>query len=333
MADRRKAGSCTASILALGLAACDASPGTDGGPADADPDGTGWRPLAALPMPIQETGVAAIGNRVYVVGGFAGFDVLDQVHVYDIAADRWDTAADLPMPIHHANVAAVGGKLYVVGALTGQDFAPIPDVWEYDPAQDEWIEKAPMPSALRRGAAAAGTVGNIIYVAGGSGVGGGSVATFTAYDPGTDTHDTTLPDLPDALNHLVGAGVGDTFYAIGGRDVGIVGIQNRCHAYDPVGRAWTECAAMPTARGGMAAGVVDGAIIVVGGEGNTGASTGVFPQAERYDPGSDSWTSLDPMRTPRHGMGAAGVDGVLYVPGGGDVMGFGATEVVEALVF
>ena len=38
------------------------------------------------------------------------------------------------------------------------------------------------------------------------------------------------------------------------------------------------------------------------------------------------------MRTPRHGMGAATVGGALYVPGGADVQGFGAVDVVERFV-
>ena len=39
------------------------------------------------------------------------------------------------------------------------------------------------------------------------------------------------------------------------------------------------------------------------------------------------------MRTPRHGTGAAVVGGVLWVPGGADVQAFGATDVVEYLVW
>jgi hypothetical protein len=88
---------------------------------------------------------------------------------------------------------------------------------------------------------------------------------------------------------------------------------------------------MPTARAGIACGVDGDRIAVVGGEGNGSASTGVFPQAELYTVSRDRWESLDPMPTPRHGMGAAIVDGVLYVPGGATLAGFGAVDTHEAL--
>jgi hypothetical protein len=38
------------------------------------------------------------------------------------------------------------------------------------------------------------------------------------------------------------------------------------------------------------------------------------------------------MRSPRHGTGAAGFEGRLYVPGGADVQGFGAVDTNEVLV-
>ncbi len=59
--------------------------------------------------------------------------------------------------------------------------------------------------------------------------------------------------------------------------------------------------------------------------------SGVFPQVEAYDPIKNTWSTPPAMRTPRHGTGAATVDDVFYVPGGGDVQAFGATAIVEAL--
>ena len=50
---------------------------------------------------------------------------------------------------------------------------------------------------------------------------------------------------------------------------------------------------------------------------------------EAYDPRSNTWESLTPMATPRHGIGAAVLGGLVYVPGGATVQGFGATGVHE----
>ena len=93
---------------------------------------------------------------------------------------------------------------------------------------------------------------------------------------------------------------------------------------------------MPRARGGTSAGVIGGLIVVVGGEGNnvTVNSMRVFPETDVFDPVANSWRTVAPMRTPRHGMGAAVVGNVLYVPGGATAQGGGtAVAILEAFSF
>ena len=86
---------------------------------------------------------------------------------------------------------------------------------------------------------------------------------------------------------------------------------------------------MPTARGGIASGVLEGKIVVLGGEGNDDDPSGVFAQVELYDPATDEWTALPDMAVPRHGMTAA-VDGDgLAVPGGATREGFGAVATFD----
>jgi hypothetical protein len=72
--------------------------------------------------------------------------------------------------------------------------------------------------------------------------------------------------------------------------------------------------------------VVDGVIYVFGGEG----SSGTFDENEAYDPEGDSWEAMPPMPTARHGIGAAAVAGVIYVPTGGPTPGGSQIDVHEA---
>ena len=58
----------------------------------------------------------------------------------------------------------------------------------------------------------------------------------------------------------------------------------------------------------------------------------MFAEVEIYQPETESWRAVLPMRTPRHGMGAAVVDGTLYVPGGADRQGFAAVATHERFV-
>jgi N-acetylneuraminic acid mutarotase len=76
--------------------------------------------------------------------------------------------------------------------------------------------------------------------------------------------------------------------------------------------------------------VVQGCLYVLGGEGNANLPSGVFPQNEVYDPRTDVWETLTPMATPRHGIGAAVLGDRIFVPGGANVQGFGATAAHEA---
>ena len=60
---------------------------------------------------------------------------------------------------------------------------------------------------------------------------------------------------------------------------------------------------------------------------------GTFPQNEEYDPVTDTWRTLKPMLTPRHGAAAGTINGVVYVAGGGPIGGFALSDTNEAFSF
>jgi N-acetylneuraminic acid mutarotase len=311
--------------LALGLA------GLSGCSDEAPAPGPGtWSGRASLSLgPRQEMGVASVGGQIYVVGGFdaAGAPVAS-VEAYDPGEDRWSQRASMPAALHHVNLAAVGDRLYVVGALSGAGFTAVGTTLAYDPAADQWMPLASMPSGTERGASGVAVVGTRIYVAGG--LRGDSVADFSAYDTATNSWEA-LPSISVARDHLAAATLQGRVYAVAGRDNG--DLRGALEAFDPATGAWTSRAAIPTARGGCAAAELSGRLVVMGGEGNDADLNGIFHQTESYDPATDRWTTNAPMRTGRHGIGAAVVNDVLYVPGGASQAGFGAVAVHEAFVF
>ena len=321
------------SLAALFMAAAIALAGCGGGGGGGavptpPPTASNWRTLASLGAPRQESGVALLNGEIYFVGGFnAASDIVADVDVYNPGTDTWRKVASLPRPLHHPNVSAAGGRLYVVGALSGLNFSADGATLQYDPASNTWTQKAPLPAGSERGAAAVGTLGNLIYVAGGL-RSGASVTDFSAYDTSTDTW-TGLARMTTSRDHLVGAVVGNRFFAIGGRSGSALRAQ--VEIFDPAAGTWSAGQPMPTPRGGCMGAAVDGRIVIVGGEGNAATASGVFDQSELYDPTSNTWSTLERMRTPRHGSGAAGLNGSLYVPGGATVQGFGAVATSEAL--
>ena len=291
---------------------------------------TGWHARAAVGLgPIQEVGVVALQGRMYVVGGFdSRSNITSSVQVYDPSSDSWGQIAPLPIGMHHPNVAVIDGRLFVLGALIEHTFTATGTVWEYWPDEDRWLERTRMPPGTERGASAVGVIGGMAYVAGGVRV--TAVAEVTAYDATRDSWTTEVPNLPNALDHLTGEVVDGTFYVMGGRRGTLTSVVGDVYAFTP-GSGWKRRTPMPTSRAGTASGVVNGRIVVVGGEGNANAADGMFSEAEIYDPVADRWATLPPMRTPRHGMGAVGIAGALYVPGGGVRHSLAASAVHEVL--
>jgi N-acetylneuraminic acid mutarotase len=285
-----------------------------------------WVTLAPLQEgPRQEVGVAAIGNTIYVIGGFDG---VGRVEAYDVPTNEWATVANLPQPRNHIGAAAIDGFVYSVGGFVGNGFTPADEVYRYDPERDSWREMAPLPT--RRGALAVAAVDGLLYAVAGNGP-AGNVTRHDVYDPGTDEW-TELPPFPSPLNHLAAAGFEGRLYVVGGRsDGGGTNNSAALRRYDPSTQQWESLTPMPTARSGLAAAVLNRRLVVVGGEVNPADPDGVFPQVEVYDFATDTWESLDPMAVPRHGIGAAAVGDLLYVPGGAVRAGFGATEHHDAL--
>ncbi len=307
----------------------DAAVGPDA--AAACDDARPWASAAPLLLgPTQETAAVAVGATIYVLGGFHGeLGVIDAVQAFDTATCTWSSGPPLPLTVHHANAAVVDGTIYVLGGLRTLTFTAIDNVWAWNPATEAgWTARRSMPAGTARGSAVVGVIDGTIYLAGG--YRGGAVAEVSTYDPIADAWRTALPPLPAARDHGCGGVVGGKLYVTGGRRGTIDTPEAEVYEYTP-GGGWIERAPMPTARGGTACGVIDDRIVVVGGEGNPDLPSRVFPQVEAYAPATDTWSTLAPMPTPRHGMGAAAVGGRLYVPGGAIRDSFGAVATHEIL--
>jgi N-acetylneuraminic acid mutarotase len=214
--------------------------------------------------------------------------------------------------------AAVGSRVYVMGGALANG-APTAATWAYDPLTNVWSSRAPMPTARSAGMAAVAQ--GRIFVAGGSPAG----STFEVYDPATNQW-SALPAVPTPRNHLAGGISGGRLFAAGGRPPLTLDV---LEIFQIGAGTWSTGASMPTGRSGHAAAMVRGCLYAFGGEGNPNHPNGVFPQNEVYDTRSDTWDSLTPMPTPRHGMGAAAVGGRIYIPGGANVQGFGAVATHE----
>ncbi len=288
----------------------------------------GWSPMAEIDGgPIQEIAVLALNGEIYILGGFDSRALIVATgRAYDPRTDTWRSIADLPVRMHHANAVAAEGKIYIVGFLAN-GFQADARGFIYDPVEDAWSEGPRMPGSTGRGASGTVLIDRRIYFAGGL-AGGGAVDLFSAYDLDSEAW-IELPPVPTPRDHMAVGAIDGKLVIASGRGGPIESVTPRVDIYDPVANSWSEGAPMPTPRGGTAGAVLEGKLYVFGGEGNRDEASGVFAEVEAYDLAEDSWSSLESMPTPRHGMGAATLDGVIYVPGGATVQAFGAVDAAE----
>jgi N-acetylneuraminic acid mutarotase len=200
-----------------------------------DPVADTWKALAPMPIKRGSPVAAAVGNKIYVIGGASlppgSTDIavspttphmsVGNVEEYDPETNTWRERAPMPTPRNHAAIGAVNGKIYVIGGRVGAAFisaaSDISTVEEYDPATDKWsAPRARMPTT--RSALGYGVYNGRIYVAGGEYQDPHMMATFRtveAYDPASNSW-SVLPPMPVSRHGLAAGVVGNRFIVVGG---------------------------------------------------------------------------------------------------------------------
>ena len=89
---------------------------------------------------------------------------------------------------------------------------------------------------------------------------------------------------------------------------------NAVRAFQPRIGTWRSCAPIHQQRIGACAGVIDGALVVAGGQHNCRDLSSV----EAYDPSSGAWTSRAPLPCAVRHAAACAIGGKLFVAGGAD---------------
>ncbi|MGZ5080360.1 MAG: Kelch repeat-containing protein [Usitatibacter sp.] len=201
-----------------------------------DPAADSWKALAPMPSKRGSPVAAAVGDKIYVIGGATTppgsketavhparpHISVGTVEEYDPATNTWRQRASMPTPRNHATAGVVNGKIYLIGGRVGAAFisagsSNVDVVEEYDPAADAWgSARARMPSA--RSAMASGVYGGRIYVSGGEGQNAQMMYTFRAleaYDPAANRW-AVLPSMPVSRHGLAGTVLGNRLHMVSG---------------------------------------------------------------------------------------------------------------------
>lgn len=303
---------------------------SDDGPAPAPttaPAVTASPAPAELPVPRTEVAAATLDGRIVVAGGLTlDGAASDRADIYDPAANRWEPAPALPLGLHHAGMAALGDRVYVAGGYTnraGQDWVAQSLVLSLGRGERAWREEPALAAGPRGGLALAAAGGRLVAV-GGTDPAGRFLARTEVLTPGQRSW-TAGPDMTEPRDHLAAAGSGGRVFAIAGRLGGLDTNKATVESWDPgAGGGWRAEPRLNDTRGGTSATEAGGRPCVAGGE----EPAGTIASIECLSGGR--WSRVATLRTPRHGLGVAGVGDRLHVIAGGPEPGLfvsGAHEV------
>jgi len=241
-----------------------------------------WSRGTQLPIARSEDSVAAVGNTIYVIGGYApagpnpgtldstGQVDVDQplVQAFDLESGRWSDRAPLPRGKNHVGVAALGGKIYAFGGFVAQNRDPVADANVYDPATKRYTTAAPLP--VGRDHMGLVAYGEKLYaIAGRIDDFGHNTSYVDIYDPKTNrwTEGTPMPSQRSGMAVVV---YRDRILAIGGERAG--GTFTNNEAYDPRTNEWTTLTALPEGRHGTGAVVIGDSLYLPAGAPVNGGS-------------------------------------------------------------
>ncbi len=277
----------------------------------------------------HENAMAAIGNRVYLLGG-RGMRPVDELN---LSTNTWKALETSPLEMNHFQALSYKGEIYVLGAFTGKypHEMPIEHIYIFNPKTNAWRKGPEIPKDRLRGAAGTFIRNNKFYIVCGiqDGHWDGFVGWFDEYDPATNTW-RKLPDAPHARDHISVAVVKDKLVVAGGRTSWAKTNQvlqltlNEVDIYDFKTNTWTTLDAsknIPTPRAGATAIAYKGKVLIIGGE--SSAHVEAHNEVEAFDVQKNTWEKWPNLHTTRHGTQVVKAKGKLYIGAGSKNRGGG----------
>ena len=207
--------------------------------------------------------------------------------VYDPTTDTWTTKRDVPNDLAYQGLMGVLYQDQIHLFYKNYHYV-------YFPANDSYSRKADVPTQRTWGTCAA--VGDKIYVIGGysynTPIGASNVNEV--YDPTTDTWTNKAP-LPASLIGTTRENpvINDKIYVTHGLDALAGNFHTETYVYNPATNTWTQMSSADYPRDGVACGVIDNTLYVIGGRTDLPGPYGLTHN-EMYDPdldkGDNTWT-------------------------------------------
>lgn len=274
-----------------------------------DPASDVWTEKANLLTGVANTGAAAIGQFIYIPGGYNGAGV-STMQRYDIVADSLTTVAPMSEGIFGHAVVALNNKVHVLGGDVAGAAGTTHRI--YNVATNSWSDGQPLPVPVNY--ATAVTDGEQIYVLGGT---TSDLATVQRYNPATNSWD----QLPDLGMGRGGAGSffdGANVWAVAG---GWGSYLTSTEYWD--GISWQNGPSLSLGARTLGVAFGDGMALKVAGWNGDYEDDAEILQVSCPEPPPPActfgeWQAVNPLNTPRSrpGLAYAETNGHFYIVGG-----------------
>ncbi|XP_073083791.1 kelch-like protein 4 [Manis javanica] len=251
-------------------------------------------------------------GALYAVGGMDAMRGTHTIEIYDIKTNSWQHCSTMRNLRLQFGGAVIDNKLYVLGGV--DDFQTLNTVECFDPASRIWTVVPPM-STPRHGLGVA-TLEGPMYAVGGHD-GSSILNSVERWDP-EGRQWTYVASMSTRRGRVGVVALNGKIYAIGGFDGRSCLKSMEC--FDPHTNKWSPCASMSNKCGHVGAATYSGLLYVVGGHDSSASNqcTGFSNRVERYNPKTDSWSAVAPLRVPRYAIAICPLGDRLYVVGGYD---------------
>jgi len=277
----------------------------------------------------HENALTAVRDKLILLGGRG----MKPVESFDLKSKKWTKLKESPLEMHHFQAVTYDNEAWVLGAFTGgyPHETPIPNIYIFNPAKNEWRVGPEIPVDRRRGAAGVLVHNEKVYMVCGiqDGHWDGHVAWLDEYDPKTDQW-KKMPDAPHVRDHVQATVIDNKIYVAGGRrSTAKIGqvlelTEPAVDVFDFTTNQWTtlpESSNLPTQRAGNASVVQGKSMLVIGGE--SGQQIPAHSEVEAFNTKTMTWETLPPLKQGRHGTGAVNVNGKIFIVAGSGNRGGG----------
>ncbi|MGH0125193.1 UNVERIFIED_CONTAM: hypothetical protein FKN15_029532 [Acipenser sinensis] len=251
-------------------------------------------------------------GALYAVGGMDNNKGASTIEKYDLRTNSWTQAGMMNGRRLQFGVAVIEENLYVIGGRDG--LKTLNTVECYNLKSKNWTIVSPM-STHRHGLGVTLLEGPIYAVGGHDGW--SYLNTVERWDPQSQQW-TFVASMSTARSTAGVAALNGKLCAVGGRDGSSCLSSMEC--YDPHTNKWSMCSPMSKRRGGVGVAACDGFLYAVGGHDAPASShcSRLSDCVERYDPKTDTWTTVAPLNLPRDAVGVCLLGDKLYAVGGYD---------------